>query len=347
MWSILPMRFELVLQLYGRSCDIACGPTSGRPTRFRPRWRDEAGRDSGETQRWAELDTVELNDWMLRRVPMSKTCPRFMRGRFRQCWGTALRERCRARLAGDVVSESRAWKLFCLVPVAETSWHRELPISREAGGSSCWTLHPRSLQRDPVRLPSQRRKSRNGEGLAAQSRIQRGQVSRARQELTGVALAPKSEETLQEMRRQRPEVQVRPIPPAVLEFEPDTPLRWIERFSILAQGAPSGVAPGPGGCTNAMLHTCLDDAETLSLLLQTAEDFARGHVPDDVCRALMLATMTGLQKRDGGVRSPREHLSADSRSVSICSLHESRHRLCWSCRQSRHRVESTVNGPLH
>ena len=77
----------------------------------------EAGTVVRESQRWAQLDAVGLNDWMLRRVPMLKTCPRFMRGRFRQCWGTALRERCRARLAGDVVSESRAWKLFCLVPV--------------------------------------------------------------------------------------------------------------------------------------------------------------------------------------------------------------------------------------
>ena len=76
-----------------RSCDIACGPTNGRPTRFRPRWRDvaETGASVGENQRWAQLDAVELNDWMLRRVPMLKTCPRFMRGRFRQCWGTALR----------------------------------------------------------------------------------------------------------------------------------------------------------------------------------------------------------------------------------------------------------------
>ena len=135
-------------------------------------------------------------------------------------------------------------------------------------------------------------------GQAAQSRIQRGQVSRARQELTGAALAPQNEETLQEMRRQRPEVQVRLIPPAVLEFEPDTPLTMDRKiFHSCLQGTPSGVAPGPGGCTNEMLRTCLDDAETLSLLLQAAEDFARGHVPDDVCRALMLATMTGLQKR--------------------------------------------------
>ena len=127
---------------------------------------------------------------------------------------------------------------------------------------------------------------------------------RARQELTGAALAPKNEETLQEMRRQRPEVQVRPIPPAVLEFEPDTPLTMDRKFFFHSclHGAPLDVAPGPGGCTNEMLRTYLDDAETLSLLLHAAEDFARGHVLDDVCHALMLATMTGLQKRDGGVR---------------------------------------------
>ena len=38
------------------------------------------------------------------------------------------------------------------------------------------------------------------------------------------------------------------------------------------------------------------------MLLHAAEDFARGQVPDDVCHALMLATMTGINKRDGGVR---------------------------------------------
>ena len=131
--------------------------------------RVETGASVGETQRWAQL----------RRSRIERHAHDCMRGRFRQCWGTALRERCRARLAGDVVSESRAWKLLCLsccctghgvqVLWAETSWHRELPISREAGGSSCWTLHPRSLQRDPVRLPSAEEEQKR-RGLAAQSR---------------------------------------------------------------------------------------------------------------------------------------------------------------------------------
>ena len=51
-----------------------------------------------------------------------------------------------------------------------------------------------------------------------------------------------------------------------------------------------------GGCTNEMLRVCLDDAEILSLLFNAAEDFARGHIPDDVTRCLLLATMTATPK---------------------------------------------------
>ena len=51
-----------------------------------------------------------------------------------------------------------------------------------------------------------------------------------------------------------------------------------------------------------MLRVCLDDQETLSLVFEAAQDFARGQVPNVVCRSLMLATMTALQKNDGGVR---------------------------------------------
>ena len=96
-------------------------------------------------------------------------------------------------------------------------------------------------------------------------------MSCARQELTGAALAPKNGATLGELRHQRPQTQLREIPPA-------------------------------GGCSNEMLRVCLDDPEILSLLCDAAEDFARGEIPDNVTRCLMLATMTALEKRDGGVR---------------------------------------------
>ena len=140
-------------------------------------------------------------------------------------------------------------------------------------------------------------------GQAAQSRIRQGQVSRARQELTGASLAPKNGATLGELRHQRPQTQLREIPPAVLEAQPPRAVTLDRKiFHSCLQGSPSGVAPGPGGCTNEMLRVCLDDAEILSLLFDAAEDFARGEIPDNVTRCLMLATMTALEKRDGGVR---------------------------------------------
>ena len=110
----------------------------------------ETGASVGENQRWAQLDAVELNDWMLRRVPMLKTCPRFLRGRFRQCWATALRERCRARLGGDVVSESNGVQ-FCVQRrvdteigrCIETPSHYHHSVGRaETQRAGCSVTHP-------------------------------------------------------------------------------------------------------------------------------------------------------------------------------------------------------------
>ena len=47
---------------------------------------------------------------------------------------------------------------------------------------------------------------------------------------------------------------------------------------------------------------CLDDQECLLLLTDAAQDLARSSVPDEIFRSFMLATMTALKKKDGGVR---------------------------------------------
>ena len=80
---------------------------------------------------------------------------------------------------------------------------------------------------------------------------------------------------------------------------------WIRRRSrsVFAE-APSGCSPGRG-CTNEMLRVCLDDHELLQLLFSAREDFARGSVPPTVDRVLMVATMTALQKPDGGEEGVR------------------------------------------
>ena len=108
-------------------------------------------------------------------------------------------------------------------------------------------------------------------------------------------------EPLAQLRRQRPQEQLRELSRRVTEFQPERPLNLDKQiFHDCLRGLPSGVASGPGGCTNEMLVVCLE--ETLSLVFEAAQDFARGQVPAVVCRSLMLATMTALQKNDGSVR---------------------------------------------
>ena len=133
--------------------------------------------------------------------------------------------------------------------------------------------------------------------------MQRGQVSRARQELVGAKLAPKDQTTLNELRGRRPQEQLREIPADVMSFEPETAVQLDRKiFATCLRGSPSGSSPGPGGCTNEMLRVVLDDPEALFLLTAAAEDFARADVPQCIFGAFMLATMTALRKRDGGVR---------------------------------------------
>ena len=116
-------------------------------------------------------------------------------------------------------------------------------------------------------------------GKAAQARVQRGQVSRARQ-LAGAKLAPKDQTTLNELLGRRPQEQLREIPADVMSFELETPVQLDRKiFATCLRGSPSGSSPGPGGCTNEMLRVVLDDPEALFLLTAAAEDFARADVP--------------------------------------------------------------------
>ena len=108
---------------------------------------------------------------------------------------------------------------------------------------------------------------------------------------------------MRELRERRPQVASREIPREVLDFAPQAPMELnFKLFSICLRSAPAGSSPGPGGCTNEMLKVCLDDQETLQLLYCAADEFARGDVPRGVGHCFTLATLTALQKKDGGVR---------------------------------------------
>ena len=143
----------------------------------------------------------------------------------------------------------------------------------------------------------------NAAGRQLKQGCREGRCPGARQELTGAALAPKNEATLQELRARRPQEQVQPIPQEVLDHVPIAEVNLNAKlFATCLREAPSGSSPGPGGCTNEMLKVCLDNTEALHLLTSAAEDFARSSIPDCIFKAFTMATMTALQKPDGGIR---------------------------------------------
>ena len=262
---------------------------------------------------------------------MLKTCPHFLRGRLRESFNLALRERFRARLEGNVEAETRAWKLFGLIPVmllhrpfgTGSVGRRALAQQVDDFARGLWTdliqkacnTVPKPPSATPVRSAVEEQERR---GKAAQSRVQRGQMSRAHQELTGAKLAPRDESTLEKLKRKRPQEKLQEISAEIIDFIPDRELNHeAKRFAECLRIAPSGSSPVPGGCSNQFLRVCFDDKDTLLLLTKAAEDFARATVPDQIFRALMTATMTALEKRDGGVLASPQALCSDDWSPRL------------------------------
>ena len=233
-----------------------------------------------------------MEDIFRTRVPMLKSCPHFLRGRLRESFQVALRERHRAKMVQDEQAEIRAWKLFGLVPLMLI--HRPSGTGAVGRSELChradefarghWSkLVTDALQICPHHARPRAERSESEEqvrrGKAAQARVHCGQVSRA-QELTGATLAPKNAATLQELRARRPQEQLREISQEVMDFVPEEGVKLDAKlFATCRRSAPSGSSPGPGGCTNEMSRVCLDDHEALLLLTSAAEDFARASVP--------------------------------------------------------------------
>ena len=66
---------------------------------------------------WSSLDMLDLGDVFSQRIHTLQSCPHFLRGRLQFSFSFALRERHRAREVGDVLAETRAWKMFGLIPM--------------------------------------------------------------------------------------------------------------------------------------------------------------------------------------------------------------------------------------
>ena len=144
----------------------------------------------------------------------------------------------------------------------------------------------------------------NGErrALAAFRKVQAGEVTRARQCLTGASVAPGTDETFRALQSRPQEVQ-RAIPRAVVEWEPESPVQIdMKIFLQSLRTAPKGFSPRPGGFTCEHLRVLLDVVATFDLLLEAASSLAQANLPVEIATALTGAHLTALTKPDGGVR---------------------------------------------
>ena len=143
--------------------------------------------------------------------------------RLRECFAITLRETYRNKAIGDITSKERAWKAFGLVPVMLLGRPRgcgsigkdELALRSDKFARGEWLElldeARTNTQGNRPRVTKSDSEESGRRGRAAQSRVQRGQVSKARQELTGAAVEPKTAVTLRELQDKRLQEKVKEI----------------------------------------------------------------------------------------------------------------------------------------
>ena len=268
---------------------------------------------SSAVSEWEVLDRIDLEEVFHTRFAVLQGWPAQFRGRFRQAVRVALEARQEAAHGGDAEQECRAWKLFLLLPFLllrrTTGQGRvgkaELFSRFEKFAAGQWEVlyqeASEATRADKPRVPVELTEVKRAQ--AACHKVRLGEVSRARQCLTGAALAEGTDHTFRLLQDRRPQVVSRPVPAEVLNFDPERPVQ-LDRKAFLTslRSAARGSSPGPGGCTYEHLKVLLDEVDTTELLFEVCCTVAQARVPPEVARALMGARLVALTKPDGGVR---------------------------------------------
>ena len=140
-------------------------------------------------------------------------------------------------------------------------------------------------------------------GKAAEASVKLGEVSWARQNLTGAELAPGTAETFTALQEKQPRAVKWPLPEDVRAFQPEEAVSLSRNlFADCLKSSPRGSAPGPGGGTFEQLRVLLDEEDALEELLAAAQSLARADLPAEVAEAYMQARLTALRKPTSGVR---------------------------------------------
>ena len=149
---------------------------------------------------WAVFHDVDLPVLFRERFTTLQSCPQSVRGRFLQACRKALQARRDAVNAGDELMEERSWKMFCLLPclllhrrVNKSTIIKEVLYRRfDLFGVGAWdTLVDEAVASIPQARPTARRLwNMEDREKAACQKVKLGEITRARQCLTGAALAP-------------------------------------------------------------------------------------------------------------------------------------------------------------
>ena len=229
---------------------------------------------------WSSLDAVDLAAEFGTPVPTIQDVPAFLRAGVRQAFVLAMRALREAHARGTAPQQTRAWKLFLLIPRLllhrprepgtvgrETllqrtrdflagRWDALLGAAREAAGAPRTSRTPAAPDASADEAACARRR-----GLAC-ANVRRGEVSRARGVLTSAAIAPGTEETFAALSdpARRPPAPRQDVPADLLNFQPDSPVVLTDAAVAQAlRTARRGTAAGLSGCcsTTPRHSSCL------------------------------------------------------------------------------------------
>ena len=145
-----------------------------------------------------------------------------------------------------------------------------------------------SIACDAQAAQSRRRQRRRGaddvqqRAIRAETLVQVGELSHARQVLEGADLAPGNLATLDVLRDQsrRPALPREPLPEELTNFTPTRAFELDEsKFNKNLRSSRRGAAAGPSGMTMEHLRPLLDNDRALHSFFCVAEQFARAQVP--------------------------------------------------------------------
>ena len=195
-------------------------------------------------------------------------------------------------VSSDETKECRAWKLFLLLPFMllrrpmgrGRMGKSELMMKRfDSFAAGKWDELLKEAETETSHSSTAgvpREMSIEQRAKMACQKTRMGEISWARQCLTGATLAPRTEETFQNLQNRRPQEVVRPLAPEVLEFMPDRPVR-LDRSLFLAslKSANRGSSPGTGGCTYEHLKVSLDGTDTTEMMFDACSRLAQAKFP--------------------------------------------------------------------